>query len=168
LLDALLASVEARARRSFWVMPSAANAETNLTWLRGHGFPSLAPADVYVAPHYPRGVEVADPALLQRLEQQRPEIIFLNIGGGAQEPLGAWLKRALSYRPAIVCTGAAIAFRSGLQARIPPWADSLYLGWVFRIVSAPGRFWPRYWKAWRLAILIYRCGEEAPSTRQVR
>jgi exopolysaccharide biosynthesis WecB/TagA/CpsF family protein len=162
LLDALLADGEVRRRRTFWVMPSVAESEANVAWLLRNGFPQLGPEDVWIAPQYARSGEIADHALLERLEAQRPDLVFLNIGGGVQEPLGAWLRAHLSYRPAIVCTGAAIAFRSGAQARIPLWGDALYLGWVFRICSAPRRFWPRYWKAWRLGRLIFRHGENAP------
>jgi UDP-N-acetyl-D-mannosaminuronic acid transferase (WecB/TagA/CpsF family) len=143
-------------------MPSAAEAEVNLAWLRRHGFPRLELEEMYVAPHYERGSGVSDPVLLERLEACRPEFVFLNIGGGAQEPLGAWLKAHLSYQPAIVCTGAAVAFRSGAQASIPRWADALYLGWLLRILGTPKVFWPRYWKAWKLAARVFRFGPAAP------
>lgn len=61
-------------------------------------------------------------------------------------------------RPAIICTGAAIAFLSGRQANIPVWADRLMLGWLFRTLSNPARFVPRYWKALRLVPLLWRHG----------
>jgi UDP-N-acetyl-D-mannosaminuronic acid transferase (WecB/TagA/CpsF family) len=159
LFDALLAAPELGARRTFWVMPTEAEREQNAAWLRSRGIDST---ETYVAPTYPRGGEIADVALLAMLEERRPEIIFLNIGGGAQEPLGAWLKAKLSYRPAIICTGAAIAFRSGVQAPIPLWVDAVYLGWLVRIVRAPRRFLPRYLRAVKLAWLVARYGAERP------
>lgn len=159
LFDALLASPDLRERKTFWVMPNELEQAANVAWLRSRGFSSM---EAYVAPNYPRGAEISDAALLAELEQSRPEIVFLNIGGGAQEPLGAWLKSNLSYRPAIICTGAAIAFRSGLQAPIPLWADALYLGWLLRILRAPRRFLPRYLRAAKLAWLVARYGAERP------
>jgi UDP-N-acetyl-D-mannosaminuronic acid transferase (WecB/TagA/CpsF family) len=159
LLDALLGVAELRERKTFWVMPGEPERDANLWWLRNRGFSSL---ESYVAPNYPRGESIFDPALLSILETQRPEIIFINIGGGAQEPLGAWLKSNLTYRPAIICTGAAIAFRSGLQAPIPLWADAVYLGWLLRILRAPRRFLPRYVRAVKLAWLVARYGSLRP------
>jgi hypothetical protein len=41
--------------------------------------------------------------------------------------VGLYLKRSLSYEPGIHCIGAAIAFLSGDQARIPLWGDRLGL-----------------------------------------
>jgi UDP-N-acetyl-D-mannosaminuronic acid transferase (WecB/TagA/CpsF family) len=49
---------------------------------------------------------------------------------GVQERLGYALRKQLSYKPAILCLGAAIAFLSGGQANIPNWADRLMLGWL--------------------------------------
>jgi N-acetylglucosaminyldiphosphoundecaprenol N-acetyl-beta-D-mannosaminyltransferase len=67
-----------------------------------------------------------------------------------------------AYRPGIHCIGAAIGFLSGEQVRIPMWVDYLYLGWLWRSVSAPTKFVPRYWKATRLVWLMIRYGAKAP------
>jgi N-acetylglucosaminyldiphosphoundecaprenol N-acetyl-beta-D-mannosaminyltransferase len=59
--------------------------------------------------------------------------------------------------PVILCTGAAIAFFTGGQAKIPTWADRLYLGWFLRIMENPGSFIPRYFKAaWHFPIAMWR------------
>ncbi len=160
-LQAFLADARVPARRTFWVMPNAAERDANLDWLRRQGFPALTAEDTYLAPKYQPGA-IADPALLASLENLRPEIVFVNLGGGIQEPLGAWLKQNLSFRPTIICTGAAIAFLSGLQTPIPRWADALYFGWLLRVLSAPPRFLPRYLRAARLLPLILRYGANAP------
>ena len=60
------------------------------------------------------------------------------------------------------CIGAAIGFLSGDQVKIPMWVDYLYLGWLWRIASAPTKFFPRYWKATRLVALMWKYGEKAP------
>jgi UDP-N-acetyl-D-mannosaminuronic acid transferase (WecB/TagA/CpsF family) len=60
------------------------------------------------------------------------------------------------YRPALICTGAAIAFLSSRQVNIPPWADRLFLGWLMRIIGSPNNFIPRYFRALRLAVLILK------------
>jgi len=64
--------------------------------------------------------------------------------------------------PGIHCVGAAIGFLTGDQVRIPMWVDYLYLGWLWRCVSAPRLYFPRYWKAVRLVGLMWRYGSTAP------
>ncbi len=146
---------------SFWIMPSAADAEANMRWLRTKGF-SLSAPDTYQAPHYPTGM-LCDPALLAKLEEARPRYIVINLGGGVQERLGHYLRLNLSYRPAIICTGAAIAFLSGQQASISPWADRYVLGWLIRCLNEPRKFFPRYCKAIRLISLLWKHGSKSVS-----
>ena len=59
-----------------------------------------------------------------------------------------------SQLPAILCTGAAIAFLTGGQATIPKWADRLYLGWLFRILQSPRKYFYRYLQAARLPFVL--------------
>jgi UDP-N-acetyl-D-mannosaminuronic acid transferase (WecB/TagA/CpsF family) len=146
---------------SFWVMPSPAAAERNVAWLRRKGVP-VTDEDVYVAPIY--DAEIRDAQLIERLVQRRPRHVVLGIGGGTQERLGFYLKQNLSYRPAIHCMGAAIAFLSGDQVRIPVWVDELGLGWLWRSVSNPRRFVPRYWDARHLVPLMLRYRDRLPVT----
>ena len=144
---------------TFWIMASETSAARNLAWLRKQGIE--VPADcVYLAPMY--GGEIADEPLLKKLEQLRPGHIVVTVGGGTQERLGLYLKRHLSYRPAIHCIGAAIAFLSGDQVHIPMWADRLYLGWLFRSLSEPKRYVPRYWDARKLLALMLRYRDRLP------
>jgi UDP-N-acetyl-D-mannosaminuronic acid transferase (WecB/TagA/CpsF family) len=106
--------------------------------------------------------KIADPALLERIERIRPQHVILTLGGGTQERAGLYLKRNLSYLPAIHCIGAAIAFLSGDQVRIPVWADRSYLGWLYRSISEPRRYVPRYWNARKLLYLLIRYRERLP------
>jgi len=141
----------------FWVMPTAEDAAANGAWLAAQGI-AMAPDCVYLAPRYP-GAGIQDPELVARIEAVRPRFVMLNIGGGVQERLGFHLRAHLSFRPAIICTGAAIAFLSGRQASIPPWADRLRLGWLLRCARNPTRFIPRYVRAIRLARVVWTYGE---------
>jgi N-acetylglucosaminyldiphosphoundecaprenol N-acetyl-beta-D-mannosaminyltransferase len=97
-----------------------------------------------------RGIEVSDSCVYEAPKY------------GAQID-DAELKRHLGYRPAIHCIGAAIAFLSGDQVRIPMWADRLYLGWLFRCFSAPVRYIPRYWSARKLLPLMIRYRSQLPA-----
>jgi UDP-N-acetyl-D-mannosaminuronic acid transferase (WecB/TagA/CpsF family) len=145
---------------TLWVMPGEGSMEHNVAWLQrqGHG---VTREDCYIAPQYPAGVLV-DRALLDLIETRKPAHVVMAVGGGVQERLGHYLKRNLSYRPGIHCTGAAIGFLSGEQVNIPVWADYFYLGWLFRCVQSPWRFIPRYWKAARLVPMMIRWGARAP------
>ena len=145
---------------ALWVMPTAAARDRNLAWLRSHGQPTAA-EDCYLAPNYPdSGLE--DQALLELVRGRRPAQIIVCLGGGTQERLGFWLKQRLDYRPGIHCTGAAIGFLSGEQINIPPWADYWYLGWLFRSLSEPRKFLPRYWRARKLVGMMLRYREKSP------
>jgi len=144
---------------TFWVMAGVGSAGKNLAWLRSEGI-NVPPECVYNAPMY--GNTIDDPKLLANLERLRPKHIIVTVGGGTQERLGLYLKRNLGYLPAIHCIGAAIAFLSGDQVRIPNWADRLYLGWLFRCISSPRRFVPRYLSAPRLLPLLWRYRTELP------
>jgi UDP-N-acetyl-D-mannosaminuronic acid transferase (WecB/TagA/CpsF family) len=147
---------------AFWVMPGEASARTNLAWLRQQGV-EVSPADVYLAPLYHSTIE--DEPLLQAIRNRRPPHIIITLGGGTQERLGLYLKKNLQPLPAIHCIGAAIAFLSGDQVHIPMWADRLYLGWLFRCLSQPERYVPRYWSARKLISLILRYRERLPVTQ---
>lgn len=163
-LRAFLQQEELKAQGTvFWVMPSEADAQRNFRWLEAQGY-RIAPGDCYVAPRYAAGA-VADDELLQRLESRKPRVVVIAIGGGIQEQLGHFLCQRLSYRPGVLCLGAAIAFLSGGQAKIPHWADSLMIAWMLRVLHSPRRFGGRYLKAWALLPLLWRNRERMPPLR---
>ncbi len=143
-----------------WIMPTEAERAHTERWLIDAGYP-VAENDFYVAPDYPAGA-IADWTLLQRIETQRPKMVYVAIGGGVQERLGLFLRDELSYRPSILCLGAALAFITGAQVRIAPWVDRCGLGWLWRIASDPTRYGRRYLRAVKLAWMILRFGTDAP------
>ena len=147
-------------QKQLWVMPSADHSEATRAHLNQQGLP-LDASHFYAAPDY-RETPAHDLTLLDHIRSQRPAYIIICIAGGKQEVLGHWLLRELDYRPAIICTGAAIAFLSGQQAYIPGWADRIYIGWFLRILSAPGTYIPRYWHARKLKVILDRWGTDAP------
>ena len=148
---------------TLWIMASPVSAERNLAWLAGQGI-TIPEDNIYMAPMYGSG-PISDPALLERLNRLRPQHVIVTIGGGTQERLGLYLKRNLAYRPAIHCIGAAIAFLSGDQVHIPVWADKFYLGWLFRSLSEPKRYVPRYFDAFKLYPLMRRYRDQLPTLK---
>jgi N-acetylglucosaminyldiphosphoundecaprenol N-acetyl-beta-D-mannosaminyltransferase len=145
---------------SFWIMASEDSARRNCAWLRRQGI-ELHEEDRYIAPLY--GKAIKDEELLRRICERRPRHIVVTLGGGTQERLGLYLRDALSCKPSIHCIGAAIAFLSGDQVQIPHWADRMYLGWLFRCLSDPRRYMPRYWDARKLLALMIRYGSSLPA-----
>jgi UDP-N-acetyl-D-mannosaminuronic acid transferase (WecB/TagA/CpsF family) len=162
-LRELLEEPDVRQRgNTLWIMASPQSARTNLAWLSAKGI--AVPEDsIYMAPLY--GKHIDDPGLIEKLNRTRPQHVVVTIGGGTQERLGLYMKQHLSYLPAIHCIGAAIAFLSGDQVHIPVFADRFYLGWLYRCVSEPRRYVPRYWEARKLLMLMLRYRSELPPLR---
>jgi len=135
---------------------------------------------------------VEDPELLLSVKITKPNWVILCVAGGKQEKLGLYLRNQLqtsmteadssleipepnstapsgahspdhaSFIPAILCTGAAIAFLTGGQAHIPKWADRLYLGWFFRILQNPKKYTYRYFQALRLPFILSSWNDTDP------
>jgi len=91
---------------TLWIMASPASAKRNLDWLAGQGI-TIPEDHIYMAPLY-GNAPIDDPALIDCLDRLRPQHVIVTIGGGTQERLGLYLKRNLSYRPAIHCMGRQI------------------------------------------------------------
>ena len=171
---------------TFWIMPSKRDEVGNRSWLAGQGM-AVTEANCYLAPIYSSQGPLEDPALLALLQAKRPRFVMINLGGGVQERLGWYLKQSLAraegeaqsagaplppgssplepaspaYRPALICTGAAIAFLSNRQVNIPTWADRMFLGWLLRSLSEPAKFIPRYWRSLRLIALLWKHGSRS-------
>lgn len=137
----------------FLINPSLQDGDSNVSYLKQQGI-HLTTENSYLAPFY-NGI-IEDDVLIKILEKQKPKWILINIGGGTQEKLGLYIKENISYKPSIVCTGAAIAFKTGRQAKIPNWMDKLYLGWLSRCISNPKMYIPRYLKGFKLIIHILK------------
>ena len=147
---------------SLWVMPDHKQAEANMQWMSEAYAGDLSKCAVYISPMYPATGPIIDQDLLQEIEEAMPKYVFIQIGGGTQERLGLYLKKNLSFSPVILCTGAALAFLSGQQVKIPRWADYFFLGWLLRCIYNPAVFVPRYLKAFKLIYLLLKYGEQSP------
>jgi len=146
----------------FWVLPTEGAQQKLFDWSRGEAF-SINSENCYVAPRY--GLRVEDRNLLAIIEQHRPAHVIIAIGSGAQEKLGYYLRKNLSYRPAIHCIGAALGFITGEQTSIPDWADRFFLGWFLRLMTQPHSFIPRLIRGFQLPWLIARYGNALPPLR---
>ena len=92
--------------------------------------------------------------MIKKINKIKPNYILINIGGGTQEILGLYIKTKLQNKMPIVCTGAAISFFTKEQAPINHIIDSLYLGWLIRLLFNPKIFFKRYLSAFKLFSLV--------------
>ncbi len=88
----------------------------------------------------------------------------LKSGGLLVVPSGHGLAE---HKPAIICTGAAIAFLTGRQAQIPNWADRFFLGWLFRCMDQPKLFIPRYLYALKLILVMIQFNGQSQITKTI-
>ena len=141
----------------FCIDPNNKESEINNKYLNHIGIP-IKSKEHYIAPFYDKK-NISDQRLVDILESLivKPKFLLINLGGGVQERLGFYIKNNLSYKIGIICTGAAIAFETGQQARLPIWVDKLYLGWFARIIQNPKLFSMRFLKAFRLVYVFYLC-----------
>ena len=149
---------------AIWVLPHERARDQLLRWAREHGIAADS-SSCYIAPFYGRIVE--DPVLLELVNERQPAHVVVGIGAGPQEKLGRYLREHAAHRPAIHCIGGALGFVTGDQVAIPNWADRLYLGWFFRLVTQPRVFIPRLTKARVLPLLIARYGSELPPLKEL-
>jgi len=145
---------------TLWIMAGERSAQCNLAWLEQQGI-RVRHDCTYNAPMYGKG-RIEDKALLELIESHKPQHVVVTLGGGNQERLGLYIRRNLSYVPSIHCIGAAIAFLSGDQVKIPEWADKYYMGWLLRTMSDPRRYGARYWDARKLLPLMLRYKSQLP------
>lgn len=158
-INFFLQHISSSPKNLFLVNPSEEEGEANRLLLHKKGV-RISDSCMYTAPIY--STQVEDQTLLELIETNRPHWILINIGGGVQEKLGLYLRQNLSFKPAIICTGAAIAFKTGKQVPIPAWIDRLYLGWLARCISNPRLYIKRYLKSFYLLMILIRYKEKAP------
>ena len=140
----------------FMVDPTKKASITNNRFLNKIGV-SIDLSNHYVAPQYPKS-DISDNELLNKINnlKNEPKYIIINLGSGVQEPLGYFLKNKLKFKCSIICSGAAIAFLTGEQAKINSKVDEWGLGWLWRIFKNPIKFSSRYIKAFPLITLLIK------------
>jgi N-acetylglucosaminyldiphosphoundecaprenol N-acetyl-beta-D-mannosaminyltransferase len=137
----------------FLIDPTAIESDANRDLFLRSKY-TLKKTNQYIAPIYKKKV-IEDSVLLSKIKKIKPKYIIINIAGGVQEKLGLYLYQNIkSYKPSIICTGAAIAFLTKKQAPITPLLDKVYLGWLVRCVYDYKQFIPRYLKGFKLIPMI--------------
>jgi UDP-N-acetyl-D-mannosaminuronic acid transferase (WecB/TagA/CpsF family) len=109
----------------------------------------------YVCPMYVNR-NIVDRKLFNIINIYKPEIILINIGGGTQEILAYHINKNIKNKTIIICSGAAISFFTGTQAKISDAHDSLYLGWFIRFLFRPYQYLPRIIKSLSLFLIVVK------------
>ena len=100
--------------------------------------------------------EAQNQAILERVNQSRPDVLVVGLGAPKQE---LWVSRHCQtiHAPVTLCVGATIDFLAGERKRAPKWLRRLSLEWLHRMLEEPRRLVPRYAKdLWVFPQLIVR------------
>lgn len=110
----------------------------------------------YNAPFYKKNEQIKDELLLKNIMDFKPQMIMLCVAGGKQEILGDYLDQNIPFHVTTICTGAAISFFTGSQAKVSSWIDKYYLGWLARTIDNPRIFFKRYINALSFIFIFFK------------
>jgi N-acetylglucosaminyldiphosphoundecaprenol N-acetyl-beta-D-mannosaminyltransferase len=82
-----------------------------------------------------------DLGVVKKIREARPDILFVGLGAGRQE---RWLNHHLKDLNIKLgmCIGGSLDVISGKKKRAPRWIQALYIEWLYRLITEPGR-WKR-------------------------
>jgi N-acetylglucosaminyldiphosphoundecaprenol N-acetyl-beta-D-mannosaminyltransferase len=105
-------------------------------------FPGLVVAGVEAPPFRPPTAE-EDDQTVRRINEARPDVVFVGLGCPKQE---RWMAehRARLDAPVLVGVGAAFDFHTGRVRQAPRWMMRSGLEWLFRLLQEPRRLGRRY------------------------
>lgn len=87
--------------------------------------------------------DAEDAALVERINDARPDVVWVGLSTPKQE---RWMAAHVGRleAPVLVGVGAAFDFLAGLKRQAPRWMRRSGLEWSFRLLSEPRRLGPRY------------------------
>jgi N-acetylglucosaminyldiphosphoundecaprenol N-acetyl-beta-D-mannosaminyltransferase len=96
----------------------------------------------YAPPFRPLTSEEED-ALVEQVNQAKPDVLWVGIGVPKQEKWMAHIRERLDV-PVMCAVGAAFDFHAGRISQAPAWMQDRGLEWTYRIAQEPRRLLPRY------------------------
>lgn len=104
--------------------------------------PGLQVAGAY-SPPYRALTEAEDAEIVDRLNEAKPDIIWVGLGAPKQE---RWMAEHRDRLDAaiLIGVGAAFDFHTGRLDRAPGWMQRSGLEWSYRLYKEPRRLWRRY------------------------
>ncbi len=113
-----------------------------LTAVLTERFPGLNVVGAYSPPYRQLTLE-EEAAMLQRINDAKPDIVWVGLGAPKQERWMAHFRDRLEA-PILIGVGAAFDFHAGTKPQAPKWMQKNGLEWLFRLSNEPGRLWKRY------------------------
>jgi N-acetylglucosaminyldiphosphoundecaprenol N-acetyl-beta-D-mannosaminyltransferase len=87
--------------------------------------------------------ELCNPETASRINQAKPDIVWVGVSSPKQEYWMACM-RPLLQASVLIGVGAAFDFHTGTVRQAPRWMQRSGLEWLFRLVQEPSRLWRRY------------------------
>lgn len=104
-------------------------------------YPDMVIAGMESPPYRPLSRE-EDEAAVERINESRPDFIWVGLGAPKQE---IWMaKHAGKVSGVMLGVGAGFDFLAGTVKRAPKWMQEACLEWLFRLLQDPRRLIPRY------------------------
>lgn len=99
-------------------------------------------------------VDKNDPQLVNKIINEKPDIIFIAFGSPAQE---LWIEKHKQDLTGVVCIGVGQAFDvyGGIITRAPQFLRALGLEWLYRLITQPWR-WRRQLRLFKFIYLVIR------------
>lgn len=140
MLDVCARSVETGWRHYFY--GGAHGVADSLAHRLRQRFPGLNVAGTVCPPFRPM-TEPEDGRLVERINEARPDIVWVGLSTPKQE---FWMARHLGRvrAPVLIGVGAAFDFHAGLKPQAPRWMQRNGLEWFFRLLTEPRRLGRRY------------------------
>jgi N-acetylglucosaminyldiphosphoundecaprenol N-acetyl-beta-D-mannosaminyltransferase len=97
----------------------------------------------YSPPYKPVFSETDNKAMIEAVNNFRPDVLFVGMTAPKQEKWSYEHKNLLNTGH-ICCIGAVFDFYAGTINRAPGWMIKIGLEWFYRLVKEPSRMWRRY------------------------
>lgn len=107
-----------------------------------HDYPGLQIAGMY-SPPFRVITEEEDRAIVDRINETKPDFVWVGLGAPKQEKWMAAHQGKLDGF--MVGVGAGFDYFAGNIDRAPEWMQKSNLEWVFRLMQDPRRLFNRYW-----------------------
>ena len=95
------------------------------------------------SPPFRQLTEQEEDELVERINRDRPDVLWVGIGVPKQEKWMAHMRDRLDV-PVMAAVGAAFDFHAGRISQAPSWMQDRGLEWTYRIAQEPRRLLPRY------------------------
>lgn len=105
-------------------------------------YPGIQITGMYSPPFRPM-TEDEDKALVDRLNEIKPDFIWVGLGAPKQE---RWMAAHQGrVEGLMIGVGAGFDYYAGNIERAPEWMQKTNLEWFYRLIQDPGRLFRRYW-----------------------